>query len=305
MEARSRLGRHESQLQLRAAADAQTGAGVVPPQWLADQFAAVAHGRRPLADTVANVATANANAVLVGRQTAGAVIDIQAGENTPPADGDLVADMLTVVPSTLAGKVDVSRQLLDGSSPGVDGLVYTDSEAAYGARVERMLVATLTAAPKVTTVAPPAAPDTIVDSIVEASLAVRKNRFTAPTVIACSDDDWAFLATAKDEAGRPLITTGAWTVSAGAVGLGLATTYGHVDGEAVGIPIVSSWAMPVGRMFVFVASDVLLLEAPLQHFRIEQTIGPQTIRLAAWGYAGVVADRYDSIAEVQTGVAGG
>jgi hypothetical protein len=65
-ESQGRIERHK--VQMRAAGTTTTGAGVVPPVWLFNEFAILQHGNRPWADQLRNVPIDNANAVNIGRQ---------------------------------------------------------------------------------------------------------------------------------------------------------------------------------------------------------------------------------------------
>jgi hypothetical protein len=302
LQARGRLDLHTKTLELRAASTTTLAQGVVPPSWMTEQFMSIKHARRALADTVVSVPVDSANPMLIGSQNAGAVVEPQTAENDEPAEGDFEADAVPVVPRTLSGKVRISRQLLDGASPAIDSLIYADCEGALGETIETLVVGAVIGAAKVVTVPAPGAGATLVDSLVTASVAVRNERRLAPTVVACSHTDWGRLAAAKDDAGRPLITTGRWTWPAGSFGVGDAITFGHVDGEAAGMAIVSSGGMPTGRLFVFHPSDVLLFESNARRLRFDDTDGaPATVVLASWSYGQAVVGRFGpSVAEVLT-----
>ena len=304
VEARSRLERH--QLQMRAAATTTTGAGVVPPTWLFNEFAIIAHGARPWADTIRRVGIDSANPVNIGVQTTpGAAVTAQASENTVPNDGSFNASLLTTSPKTYTGKVDVSRQLVDGSNPSVDGLVYADCMGSYNEQIESAVVAAFEAASGLaaTITYPGTAPAyaNLPDAFVDAAASVRKHRKSPPRVVFCSEGAWAFMAKQKDTAGRPLITTG-YHGPVNAYGLGEAVTYGQVAGEVVGLQVVPSWAGVDNHLYVAKADDLLLLESSTFNFRYEEVLGPESIRLGVWGYAAPVLARYPAaIAKIDAG----
>jgi hypothetical protein len=145
-EARSRIDKHT--MMMRATGTTTTGGGVVPPTWLFNEFAIIVHGVRPWADTLRKVGIQDANPVNVGVQaTPGAAVTAQAAEGNPPNDGSFNANLLTTQPKTYTGKVDVSRQLIDGSNPAIDSLVYADCMGSYHEQIEQAVVAAFEASP--------------------------------------------------------------------------------------------------------------------------------------------------------------
>jgi hypothetical protein len=303
-EARSRLERHD--LQIRAAGTTTTGAGIVPPTWLFEEFAAIAHGARPWADTLRRVGIDSANPVNIGIQaTPGAAVTAQASENTAPNDGSFNATVLTTSPKAYTGKVDVSRQLVDGSNPAVDGIIYADAMGSYNEQIESAVVAAIEGATgfAATITYPGTAPvySNLPDAFIDAGASVRKHRKSPPRVVFMSEGAWAFLSKQKDTAGRPLVVTG-FHGPVNAYGLGDAVTYGHVAGEVVGLQCIPSWAANDNHIYVLKADDLLLLESGTFNFRYEEVLGPQSIRLGVWGYAAPVVARYPGgIAKIDAG----
>jgi HK97 family phage major capsid protein len=294
VESRSRLDRHDTQM--RAAGTTVTGTGVIPPTWMFNEFAIIAHGARPWADTLRHVGITDANPIVIGKQaTPGAVVTAQGGENVAPPDGSFNANQLTISPLTYTGKVDVSRQLLDGSNPAVDGLVFTDCMGAYNEQIETAVVTAFTNATgfAATITYPGTAPvyANMFDAFIDAGASVRKHRKAAPKVVFCSEGAWAFMAKEKDSQGRPLVTTG-YHGPVNAYGLGDSVVYGQIAGEVVGLQVVPSWAGVDNSLYVLKADDSLLLESSTFNFRYEEVLGPESIRLGVWGYAAPVITRY-------------
>jgi HK97 family phage major capsid protein len=304
VEARSRLDRH---MEMRAAGTSAGAPGVLPPTWLFEEFAVIAHGARPWADTLRRVGITDANPVNIGIQSSpGAVVGAQAAENNPPADGSFTATILPTSPKAYTGKVDVSRQMLDGSNPAIDGLVYTDCMGAYNEQIESAVVTAIEAAASfaATITFPGTAPvyANLFDCFIDAGASIRKHRKSPPKVVFCSEGAWAFMAKEKDSQGRPLVTTGEHGPM-NAYGLGDAITYGHIAGEVVGLQVVPTWAQVTdNHIFVLKADDLLLLESSTFNFRYEEVLGPESIRLGVWGYAAPVVGRYAmAIAKIDAG----
>jgi HK97 family phage major capsid protein len=303
-DAQGRLARHN--LMMRAAGTTTTGAGVVPPTWLFEEFAIIAHGARPWADTIRRVGITDANPVNIGIQTApGAAVTAQASENTAPNDGSFNATLLTTSPKTYTGKVDVSRQLVDGSNPAIDGIIYADAMGSYNEQIEQAVVAAFEAAATfaATITYPGTAPvyANLFDAFIDAGASVRKHRKAAPKVVFCSEGAWAFMAKEKDSQNRPLVTTG-YHGPVNAYGLGESVVYGQIAGEVVGLQVVPSWAGVDNHIYVLKADDSLLLESSTFNFRYEEVLGPESIRLGVWGYAAPVIGRYPlGIAKIDAG----
>ena len=305
-ECRSRIDRHR--MMNRAAATTTTGTGVIPPTWLFNEFAMLQHGARPWADTLRRVGIENANPVNIGKQvTPGAAPAAQAGENTAPADGSFNASIITTQPVTYTGKVDVSRQLIDGSNPSIDGLVYADCMGAYNELIEQAVVSAFEAASgfAASITYPGTAPayTNMFDAFVDGGASVNKHRKMPAHAVFCSIGAFAFLQKMKDTAGRPLMVTGSAGGPFNAYGAAATTqVLTGVAGEAVGLAIVPSWAGVDNHLYVLKVDDSLLLESSTFNFRYEEVLGPSTIRLGVWGYAAPVIGRYPlSFAKIDAG----
>jgi HK97 family phage major capsid protein len=289
-DARSRIDRHN--LQTRAMGTTVTGPGAVPPTWLFQEFAILQHGARPWADSLRRLEITDANPVNLGTQTGGAVVGALT-EGAAAADGSFNASVLTTNPVTYTGKVDVSRQLIDGGHPAVDSLIYADCLGAYNEAVETAVVNAFEAlTPPATITYPGAGPYTnLPDAFIDAGASVVKRRKLAANYVLMSAGAWAFLAKQKDSNGRPLLTTGEHGAT-NAYGL---TAADYLGGEVVGLQCIPSWAQAAdNHIYVVRADDMLLLESATFNFRYEEVLGPSAIRLGVWGYAAPILTRYAS-----------
>lgn len=285
-----RIERHNTQM--RALGTTATGAGAVPPVWLPEEFAEVARGSRPVADTLRRVPITSATPVTVGVQSAGAIVGTQANEGDPPVDGSFVAAPLVTTPKTKTGKIDVTRQLIDGSNPAVDTILYGDLLGAYAEQVEAEVLAALAAQGGIAATETPATVDEGIDAITDAATAVRQLRKRAATHVFCTHAGFGALSKIKDSAGRPLITTGRYGPN-NAQGLAEPTQYADIAGEVIGLAVVPTWAgAGAGDVWVVRAIDLLLLESATLTFRYEEVLGPEQIRLGVWGYVAAVTGRY-------------
>jgi hypothetical protein len=197
----------------------------------------------------------DADPVNLGQMTAGAAVTVQT-EGNPPNDGSFVAGVLSTQPKTLTGKTDVSRQVVDGSNPIIDSLVYADSIGSYNEAVEQSVVAAFEALTPPVTITYPGSYTIMPDAIIDAGASVRKHRKSQAQAVFCSDGAWAYMAKQKDSAGRPLITTGSYGPT-NAPGIGQAAQWGHVAGEVIDLQIIPSWAGNDNHIFVAKADDMI------------------------------------------------
>jgi HK97 family phage major capsid protein len=294
-DARGRIDRHN--LQTRALGTTVTGPGAVPPVWLFNEFAIIAHGARPWADALRRIEIADANPVNLGQMTSGATVAATT-EGNPAPDGSFVAGTITTNPVTYTGKVDVSRQLVDGSNPAIDGIVYADCMGAYNEAVENAVVAAFEALTPPVTITYPGTYANLPDCFIDAGASLVKRRKLAASFVFMSAGAWAFLAKQKDTQGRPLLTTGQHGAT-NAYGL---TAPDYLGGEVVGLQCIPSWAGVDNHLYVVRADDLLLLESSTFNFRYEEVLGPSAIRLGVWGYAAPILTRYaSSVVKINAG----
>jgi HK97 family phage major capsid protein len=294
---RARIERHT--LETRATGTTGTAPGVVPPTWLFQEFAVLQHGARPWADTLRRIQIDNANPVNIGTQTAGAVVAATT-EGTAAPDGAFNATTLATQPVTYTGKVDVSRQLLDGSNPAIDGLVYGDCMGAYFEAIESAVVSAFGALTPPVTITYPGSPAyaNLPDCFIDAATSLAKRRKLTATHALISAGAWAFLAKQKDQQGRPLLTTG----QAGPTNAYGLTPADYAGGEVVGLTVIPSWAGVDNSLYVVRADDLILLESSTFNFRYEEVLGPIAIRLGVWGYAAPILGRYaSSVIKINSG----
>jgi hypothetical protein len=295
-ECRSRIERH---VQMRAIGTTGTGPGVVPPTWLFQEFAVLQHGARPWTDTLRRIQIDNANPVNIGQQTAGAVVSATT-EGAAAPDGSFTTATISTTPTTYTGKVDVSRQLLDGSNPAVDALVYGDCMGAYNEAIETAVVNAFGALTPPVTITYPGSPAyaNLADCFIDAATSLAKRRKLGATHALISAGAWAFLAKQKDTQGRPLVTTGQFGPT-NSYGL---TAADYAGGEVVGLTVIPSWAGVDNSLYVVRADDLLLLESSTFNFRYEEVLGPSAIRLGVWGHAAPILTRYaSSVIKINSG----
>jgi hypothetical protein len=121
------------------------------PEWLADAFGRTSRQRGTLASVfrreplLPGMAHDNGSGQLVLRTvprfSGGAAVSIQASQNSAVQETDPTTANLPAFPvGTLAGHVDLSRQLFDLSRPGMDEGIAEDLGSDYGTKLDVQLV---------------------------------------------------------------------------------------------------------------------------------------------------------------------
>jgi hypothetical protein len=185
---------------------------------------------------------------------------VPAVEKVEPASGAMVADLQTITPTQVWGKVEVTRQAWRaGGNPALSGILwdqmlreyYEDREAAVAT-----FLATLTAAADITLTGRPAAtPDNDDDQTTVGDFSAAQtdlqfvrggNRFRA---FAVHQDLYRVFARVTDDAGRPLypMVNGTTAVPSWALGAGGQTT--PQNSWLFDPAVVRGWASAPERMF--------------------------------------------------------
>lgn len=317
--ARERLEQH-----YRAAADGierrdvGTGAfsGLVIPQYLVDQYAPIARAGAPFVDNCVTKLQlpAEGMTVNISRVTTGSTAAAQATENAAASETDMDDTLLTVNVRTYAGQQDVSRQLLERGTPGMDGLIFADLLSDYftklgsavlngdGNNGTHLGVRSVVGIKAVTYDDASPTVSEIYPKIADAIQQINSSRFLPATHIAMHPRRWGWFTAALDSSGRPFVVPNA----AGpymAQGVNADVNYGGVVGTLQGLPVITDANLPTtlggGTEDVILLCrkpDCLLWQegdgAPRQA-RFEQTAGGNlTVKLVLYGYTAFTAGRY-------------
>jgi hypothetical protein len=293
------------QAQTRALTSSSAGTGVLPPQWLTDEYAAIARQTRRVADKVRNIPITDARPLSLPKQTAGTTIATQSSESSATSFTDaFTSNVDTVTPTTQVGGQKVSRQLLDGASPAVDQLLYGDLIAAYNSKVETLVCSAMvtgagtattayaTEAAYTTAITPTATGVPFLKNLRAAATSVRNLRKLPPDLVIAAVSRYGGWLDITDTQGRPLIPV-AENNPVNANGTGSAM----VDGRILGLEVVATDGLPFQTypesILVARSMDTLLFESATLRFRYDEPDGPETVRLGVWGYA-VAFSRYAS-----------
>lgn len=144
-QARERLERHGREVviehETRAIGTDGIG-GLIIPQYLTDMLVMPNRNGRVFADQATNLALpVEGNVLQIPRWTSGVTVTSQDGENTNVSNTDIVDDTdLLINVRTIAGEQDLSRQVLERGTAGVDQLVYADLVEAYMAQIGNQVI---------------------------------------------------------------------------------------------------------------------------------------------------------------------
>jgi HK97 family phage major capsid protein len=147
--ARSRLRRAARQMGPLERRDLSTAAGTggefVPPgapAFIGVEFAAAARAQATLAAALPRRPLPDAGLKIeVPRIATGATVAVQASENAAVSETDPTTAMASSNLATIAGDVDMSRQLFERARPGMDEVLARDLGRALGAALDAQLVA--------------------------------------------------------------------------------------------------------------------------------------------------------------------
>jgi HK97 family phage major capsid protein len=334
--ARDRLARHareakaEGEMSSRALA---TGglAGLVPPQYLIEDYAPVLRAGRPAANLIRREQIPATGMVFqVPRGTTGASVGVQATENSTISTTDEVWSNVQVPVCTIAGYAPVSRQSLERGTPGIDAIIFRDLIGAYAAAQDAQVLSgsgssgqmlgilSTSGVNQATAFTAAATATTFTSKLAGAIAAIAGGGATIrPRAIVMHPRRWGWWSTQVDTAGRPLVSSegaGPWNASGvntdpGGSGATSNTDGANVVGYLQGLPVITDANIPTNvgsgpedQVIVLDNEASILWEdgsgLPAT-MAFEQTAATAlTVTLVAYGYSAFTAGRYPTAVSV-------
>lgn len=122
-----------------------TSGGFIPaagaPMFLAEQFATAARARAALAAALPQVPLPQeGDHIEIPRLATGAAVAVVASENSGVQETDPTSALASSNKAMVSGMVDVSRQLLDFSRPGIDQVLAEDLGNDQGLKIDQQLI---------------------------------------------------------------------------------------------------------------------------------------------------------------------
>lgn len=252
-EAEARIRRHQTEINVeqRAITTSSGGPGLVPPQYLLDQIATFARAGRVLANRCQNLPLPDVGMTFnIPRVTTGSTTAVQGSEAGAVQDSSPVTDYLALAVNTVAGKIDLSRQLFDRSNPSVDTVLAQDLAADYAKQLDTQLISQATNGVTVlsgtnaitfTTGSPTVA--LLYPKVADAIQQVAVNRFAPADGIVMHPRRWAWITAAVDTQNRPLVVPEG--NSSNAVALFTTPTAEGAVGSMQGLPVFLDANIPI------------------------------------------------------------
>lgn len=310
-EAETRIRRHQTEINVeqRAITTSSGGPGLVPPQYLLDQIATFARAGRVTANLCQQLPLPDAGTTFnIPRVTTGSTTALQSSEAGAVQDSSPVTDYLSLSVNTVAGKIDLSRQLFDRSNPSVDTVLAQDLAADYAKQLDTQLLTQATNGVTVlsgtnaitfTTGSPTVA--LLYPKVADAIQQVGVNRFAAAEAIVMHPRRWAWITAALDSSNRPLVVPEANT-AVNAVGVFSQPTAEGAVGTMQGLPVFLDANIPItlgagtNQDLIIVSrfSDDLLFEDPVPTVAVYEGVlsANLQVRILCYGYFAFTFARY-------------
>jgi HK97 family phage major capsid protein len=273
------------------------GAGLIPPVWLAEQFAPILHRRLRVATKLRQVPWAGPFAWTI--PVAGTVAktsSVAEGVNT--TETDPTYNTITVTPKAIMGYSEVSRQMLEASNPAVDAVIWGDLLGDFFDNAELEVIAAINAQANVNTVTVSAGVLTTTDiiaqraGVLDAIAAIADNNAGDADLYVGRNSRWVTYLKFTDTTGRPLILAQAYNPM-NAIGRGDATKgFGSItQGTLENLEVTTSPTVAASTGFVLNSQELLFSISPPFQFRFDEPAGPALVRIGVWGYEAVATGR--------------
>jgi HK97 family phage major capsid protein len=292
--AADRLARHRAlvtdlagQLAERAT-DSAAIAGAYPTQYMPDLYVPDLTYTGPLGGFFASTPISSAVPIVVPAfdlATSTGDTAKQATENAALANVDTHTKPISITPVALGGETIVSRQVVDGASPGADQIIGARLRELLMRDTEREIATVLQALPTWYTIADTAGTGQAQSGRdVERALRIASARFYAQRFLPAEGSflnttDYENLAAGEDSTGRPLLPAVGPMNASGTFGPGF-------TGAVVGsVPVAQAWAITDPKLsYMARRNDARQWQSAVLDVRLMEREGPQSIVFAVWQY---------------------
>jgi hypothetical protein len=268
------------------------GAGLVAPIWLAEQFAPILHRRLRVASQLRQIPWAGPFPWTIPvAGTPALITNTSEGVNNPESDPTYTT--ITVLPATISGYSEVSRQMLEGSNPAVDTIIWGDMIGNFYDDAENLCVVAIEGAAGINVVTVTGTGiDLMRGGILDGIAAVEDNGGGDADLFFGRRARWHTYLKLADTSNRPLILNQRYGLN-NAIGRGDAVGgfRNAIVGDMEALDVVTSPTVNASRGYVVNSQELLFSISPPVQFTFEQPAGPALIRVGVWGYAVTVANR--------------
>lgn len=286
-----------SQLERRAT-DSSDLAGAYPTTFMPDLYVPDVAYTGPLAAFFATTPITAPNPIIIPAfDTVTGDTGVQSSENTALANIDVGTKPLTLTPKSIGGESIVSRQAVDGASPGTDVIIGNQLRELLMRDTEReiaLVLEALTASGTITDTAgtTPAQSGRDLHRGIAAKLSEFYSgaaaggagaRFLPAEGVFVNSTDWNHLVAGEDSNGRPLL---AYINPQNALGQ-MGTAPGFQKGIIGGTPVEPAWAiLNAINNFIARRNDARQWKSAALDIRLLEREGPQSVVFAVFQYFG-------------------
>jgi HK97 family phage prohead protease/HK97 family phage major capsid protein len=300
--AAERLHRHKALVvdiagQMERAVDSSDIAGAYPTQYYPDLYVPdIAYSGPLSAFFPTTPITAPVPIIVPTFAVVTGDTDVQTAENAPLAQIEISTAPKTLTPKTIGGEVPVSRQAVDGASPGTDVIIANQLRELLMRDTEReiaLVLEALTSSGAITDTGgttPAQSGSDLHKGIAKAlgefyagaTAGGAGARMLPAEAVFVNSKDWGNLTAGEDTSGRALLSY-INPVNA----LGELTAPGFQKGVIGGVPVEPAWAL-LSAINEIVArrNDARQWKSAILDLRLMEREGPQTIIFAIWQYFG-------------------
>jgi HK97 family phage prohead protease/HK97 family phage major capsid protein len=301
-EASRRMSQHRALItdlsaQMNRAVDSSDIPGAYPTAYFPDLYVPDIAYSGPLTAFFATTPISAPNPIVVPMFDATKLTgdtDVQTAENAPLPVVEMGTKPLTLTPKTIGGETVVSRQAVDGASPGTDVIIANQLRELLMRDTEREIALVLEALPTSGAIADTAGTTPSQSGRdLHAGIASKLGEYYAGAaaggagarmlpaeVVFVNSKDWGNLVAGTDANGRYLLS-----YVAPQNALGQLTAPGFPRGMIGGIPVEPAWALlaPTNEIIAR-ANDARQWKSVILDIRLIEREGPQSIVFAIWQY---------------------
>jgi HK97 family phage major capsid protein len=300
--AAERLHRHKALVldlanQMDRATDSSSLAGAYPTNYYPDLYVPDVAYTGPLAAFFATTPITAPNPITVPAfATVTGDTAVQASENAALANVDVTTAPKALTPKTIGGETIVSRQSVDGASPGTDIIIGNELRELLMRDTEREIAAVLEILTSSGAIA-----DTAGTTPAQSGRDLHKGiasalgtfyagaaaggagaRMLPAEGVFVNSTDWGNLVAAEDTSGRALL---AYINPQNA--LGEQTAPGFQRGQIGGVPVEPAWSILDPKNEIIARrNDARQFKSAVLDVRLMERNGPQSVVFAIWQYFG-------------------
>jgi hypothetical protein len=296
-----RMGRHRAlitdlvgQMEQRAI-DSSEIAGAYPTQYYPDLYVPDIAYAGPLSSFFATTPITSPNPIIVPTfATVTGDTDVQTAENAPLASVEVSTAPKTLTPKTIGGETIVSRQAVDGASPGADVIISNQLRELLMRDTEReiaLVLEALTSSGAIADTAGLTNPGADLHKGVSAAIGTyyagaaaggAGARMLPPEGVFLNSKSWGDLVAGFDSSGRQLL---AYINPVNA--LGQVTGAGFQKATIGGVVVEPAWALLANTNEIIARrNDARQWKSAVLDIRLTEREGPQSIVFAIWQYFG-------------------